>query len=98
MTANEKRTAVVRKYDVILGRNNYSQPKREYCYKKYSNGKYYGICERKGCELMNYITIYVEVSEEYDGQSLADAILDQLYDMEGVKDIYNIYVEEDEKE
>lgn len=47
---------------------------------------------------MDYITIYVEVSEEYDGQSLADAILDRLYDMEGVKDIYNIYVEEDEKE
>lgn len=47
---------------------------------------------------MNYITIYVEVSEEYDGQSVADAIFDRLYDMEGVKDIYNIYVEDDEKE
>ena len=44
MTANEKRTAVVRKYDVILGRNNYSQPKRDYCYKKYKDGKYYSDC------------------------------------------------------
>lgn len=44
MTANEKRAAVVKKYEEILGRNNYSQNLRDYCYKKYSNGKYYSDC------------------------------------------------------
>lgn len=44
MTASEKRNAVVAKYKVILGRNNYSQKKRDYCYKKYSDGKYYSDC------------------------------------------------------
>lgn len=44
MTATEKRNAVVKKYGEILGRNKYSQPKRDYCYKKYSDGKYYSDC------------------------------------------------------
>jgi hypothetical protein len=44
MTASEKRSAVIKKYDEILGRNKYSQPKRDYCYKKYSDGKYYSDC------------------------------------------------------
>lgn len=44
MTANEKRTRVVRKYEEILGRNKYSQSRRDYCYKKYSDGKYYSDC------------------------------------------------------
>lgn len=44
MTASEKRSAVVKKYGEILGRNLYSQPRRDYCYKKYSNGKYYSDC------------------------------------------------------
>lgn len=44
MTATEKRLAVVRKYDEILGRNKYSQPRRDYCYRKYSDGKYYSDC------------------------------------------------------
>lgn len=44
MTANEKRAAVVRKYEEILGRNHYSQPRRDYCYKKYRDGKYYSDC------------------------------------------------------
>ena len=44
MTATEKRAAVVKKYGEILGRNKYSQPKRDYCYKKYSDGKYYSDC------------------------------------------------------
>lgn len=43
-TATEKRAAVVKKYEVILGRNKYSQPKRDYCYKKYKDGKYYSDC------------------------------------------------------
>jgi hypothetical protein len=44
MTASEKRSSVVKKYGEILGRNLYSQPRRDYCYKKYSNGKYYSDC------------------------------------------------------
>lgn len=44
MTATEKRASVVKKYEEILGRNKYSQPKRDYCYKKYSDGKYYSDC------------------------------------------------------
>lgn len=44
MTASEKRAAVVAKYESILGRNYYSQPKRDYCFKKYSDGKYYSDC------------------------------------------------------
>ena len=44
MTAVEKRSAVIKKYGEILGRNKYSQPKRDYCYKKYSDGKYYSDC------------------------------------------------------
>lgn len=44
MTAQEKRQAVADKYRGILGRNLYSQPRRTYCFKKYSNGKYYSDC------------------------------------------------------
>ena len=44
MTATEKRAAVIKKYDEILGRNKYSQPRRDYCYKKYKDGKYYSDC------------------------------------------------------
>ena len=44
MTAVEKRSAVIKKYGEILGRNKYSQPRRDYCYKKYSDGKYYSDC------------------------------------------------------
>lgn len=43
-TANEKRIAVRNKYREILGRNNYSQAKRDYCFRKYSDGKYYSDC------------------------------------------------------
>ena len=43
-TASEIRTAVVNKYKEILGRNNYSQAKRSYAFKKYSDGKYYSDC------------------------------------------------------
>ena len=44
MTANEKRNAVIKKYEEILGRNKYSQSLRDYCYKKYKDGKYYSDC------------------------------------------------------
>lgn len=44
MTANEKRAAVAAKYKSILGRNYYSQAKRDYCFKQYKDGKYYSDC------------------------------------------------------
>lgn len=44
MTALEMRKQVRDKYGTIIGRNNYSQSLREYCYKKYSNGSYYSDC------------------------------------------------------
>lgn len=44
MTADEKRIKVREKYKTIIGRNIYSQNLRNYCYKKYSNGKYYSDC------------------------------------------------------
>lgn len=44
MTADEKRKLVRDTYKEIIGRNDYSQAKRDYCFKKYSNGKYYSDC------------------------------------------------------
>ena len=44
MTAKERRAAVAAKYKSILGRNYYSQAKRDYCFKKYGDGKYYSGC------------------------------------------------------
>lgn len=44
ITAAEKRNAVRNKYSEIIGRNKYSQSLRDYCYKKYKNGKYYSDC------------------------------------------------------
>lgn len=43
-TVEEKRLKVRNKYKEIIGRNNYSQARRNYCYKKYSNGLYYSDC------------------------------------------------------
>lgn len=37
------------KYRTIIGRNNYSQSLRNYCYKKYSDGKYYSDCSSSIC-------------------------------------------------
>ena len=42
--AEARRLKVRDKYREILGRNHYSQSKRNYCYKKYSDGKYYSDC------------------------------------------------------
>lgn len=44
MTAEEKRLKVRNKYREILGRNRYSQAKRDYCYHKASDGCYYSDC------------------------------------------------------
>lgn len=38
------RSAYVAKYKTIIGRNGYSQLKRKYCYKPYTDGKYYSDC------------------------------------------------------
>lgn len=43
-TAEEKRLAVRNKYRTIIGRNYYSQARRNYCYTKYKDGKYYSDC------------------------------------------------------
>lgn len=43
-TVEERRLKVRDKYRTIIGRNYYSQARRNYCYKKYSNGKYYSDC------------------------------------------------------
>ena len=44
MNSNAKRAAVIQQYETILGRNLYSQPKRDYCFRKYKDGKYYSDC------------------------------------------------------
>lgn len=49
MTSKEKRQAFHNKYATIIGRNNYDQNKRNYCYKQYSNGKYYSDCSSSIC-------------------------------------------------
>lgn len=49
MKADEKRQAVARKYDELIGRNHYSQPLRDYCYRKHSDGNYYSDCSSSIC-------------------------------------------------
>ena len=49
MTAAEKRKAVRDKYKTIIGRNLYSQNLRDFCYKKYKDGKYYSDCSSSIC-------------------------------------------------
>ena len=43
------------KYKTILGRNIYSQTLREYCYKKYSDGKFYSDCSSSQCKTFSAI-------------------------------------------
>ena len=49
MTANEKRQAVAKVYESIIGRNYYSQALRDYCFKAYKDGKYYSDCSSSIC-------------------------------------------------
>ncbi|MCG4745857.1 cell wall-binding protein [Enterocloster aldenensis] len=49
MNADEKRQAVARKYDELIGRNRYSQTLRDYCYRKYNDGNYYSDCSSSIC-------------------------------------------------
>jgi len=41
MTANEKRQAVIEKFQTIIGINKYSHPLRDYCFNPYTDGKTY---------------------------------------------------------
>lgn len=49
MTSQERRTAVAAKYATIIGRNLYSQPLRDYCFKRYKDGNYYSDCSSSIC-------------------------------------------------
>lgn len=49
MTANEKRQIVARTYSGIIGRNDYSQALRDYCFRAYNDGKYYSDCSSSIC-------------------------------------------------
>lgn len=45
---DEGRAKFVKYFDTILGRNFYSQDRREYCYVKFTDGKYYSDCSSVG--------------------------------------------------
>lgn len=47
-------------YKIILGRNIYSQAKRQYVYNSY-NGKYYSDCSSSGCATYNKIGIKMDL-------------------------------------
>ena len=49
MTAQERRAAVAAKYATIIGRNLYSQPLRDYCFRQYKDGNYYSDCSSSIC-------------------------------------------------
>lgn len=42
-------------YKTIISRNYYSQDRREYCYKKYKNGRYYSDCSSSGIDTYRQI-------------------------------------------
>lgn len=75
MTPIEKRVAVRDKYREIIGRNIYSQAKREYCYKKYSDGKYYSDCSSSvsyaykeagfGFGILNTVGMYNQIGKKF---------------------------------
>lgn len=44
MTAAQKRIKVVRTYETILGRNHYSEIRREFCYIPFIDGMFYSDC------------------------------------------------------
>lgn len=49
MTAEQKRQTVCDKYAILIGRNLYSQTLRDYCFKKYTDDKYYSDCSSSIC-------------------------------------------------
>ena len=48
-TAQERRLKVRDKYRTIIGRNHYSQSRRDYCYRKHADGNYYSDCSSSVC-------------------------------------------------
>lgn len=50
-----QREAYKKAYDIIIGRNRYSQPRRAYVYTKYSNGLFYSDCSSS--QMAAYIRI-----------------------------------------
>lgn len=68
------RPAFKAKYATILGRNYYSQTKRKYCYKKYSDGLYYSDCSSSqmltlaeiGLEMPSYNTVEIFQSSKFE--------------------------------
>lgn len=48
MMTDKHRSSFVSTYKTILGRNIYSQDRRQYVYSKYSDGKYYSDCSSSG--------------------------------------------------
>jgi hypothetical protein len=44
MSEEEKRLSVIEKYKTLLGRNNYSQIRRDFCFKPFKDGQYYSDC------------------------------------------------------
>lgn len=52
---DEGRKKFVKAYDIIIGRNYYSQAKRGYVYTKYKDGKYYSDCSSSGMAAMKRI-------------------------------------------
>ena len=43
-TSKQRRQYVVDKYATIIGRNIYNQNLRDYCFRKYEDGKFYSDC------------------------------------------------------
>ena len=55
---DEQREKAVKKYKTILGRNEYNQSRRSYCYKKYKDGKYYSDCSSSGILTLKEIGVW----------------------------------------
>lgn len=58
------------KYKTILGRNHYSQDKRGYCYKAYSDGKYYSDCSSSQCLTLKAIGLDMP---DYNTEAMFDS-------------------------
>ena len=58
------------KYKTIIGRNYYSQDKRGYCYKAYSDGKYYSDCSSSQCLTLKAIGLDMP---DYNTEAMYDS-------------------------
>ena len=71
-SADEKRLKVIEKYKILLGRNNYSQSLRDYCFSPYKDGQYYSDCSssisfsfnQAGFQFGNMTTVDMIVSKK----------------------------------